>query len=46
MMYNKRGYTTDGQEIVYTNIEVQPAEQMIVGDDLTIYLTKELHNEL
>lgn len=36
----------DGQEIAYNNNEVQPAEQVIVGDDLLMYLLKELDTEL
>lgn len=46
MMYNKRVYLMDGQEIIYNNNEVQPAEQVIVDDDLPMYLIKELDTEL
>ncbi|WP_240037197.1 hypothetical protein [Paenibacillus amylolyticus] len=46
MMYNKRGYYMDGQGIVYNNIEAKPGEKVMVDDDLLIYLTKALDNEL
>ncbi|MDT0122416.1 GNAT family N-acetyltransferase [Paenibacillus sp. RRE4] len=46
MMYNKRGYYMDGRGITYKNIEVKPGEQVMVDDDLLMYLIKPLDNEL
>lgn len=38
MIHNKRVYLMDSQGRVYKNNEVQPAEQLMVDDDLLMYL--------
>jgi GNAT superfamily N-acetyltransferase len=41
-MYCKRGYVLDGNGITYQNVEVEPGKQVIIDDELLLYLVKEL----
>jgi len=41
-MYTSRGYTMDGNGLIYNNIQVTPGEPVMVDDDLLLYLIKKL----
>ena len=40
-MYVLRGYVPDGLGLFYKGIHVKPGQELMVDDDLTLYLTKE-----
>jgi hypothetical protein len=36
------GYVLDGNGITYQNVEIKPGNQVIIDDELLLYLVKEL----
>jgi hypothetical protein len=42
ILYVKRGYIPDGRGLYYNARQIQPGEQVIVDDDLTLQLIKHL----
>jgi len=39
-LYVKRGFIPDGRGVMYNNVPAEPGRQVVVDDDLVLYLTK------